>query len=97
MPRVFLTICAAATLLCGCSDTTSTSKDTKPSPTPKPAISIAKYDDEAAALGFPDKFISKEKDNIDWSQANEDQVEGMDVEVYDTGITVEVCGGLCDQ
>lgn len=55
-------------------------------------------DEEAAKLGFPEYFISKESESIDWSQADSSVVSDMNVQIFDTGKTVEVCGGLgCDK
>ena len=98
MKKILPTVCLAAALMCGCSSTSSATATAVSTLKSDREVSIATYDEEAAALGFPEKFISKEQENIDWSQATADRVEGMEVEVYDTGVTVEVCGGLsCDK
>ncbi len=59
---------------------------------------VGHIDPEAESLGFPEVFISKESNKINWSYAKQATVDGMDVAIYDTGRTVEVCGGLgCDK
>ena len=95
MKKTILLLIISTIYITGC--TSSTYKPITKKPNTEKEL-IAVIDPEAAELGFPEKFISKENDKIDWTQATAEKVNNMDVEVYDTGITVEVCGGLsCDK
>ncbi len=88
----------AGICLTGCSDQSTAAKPQKADRNAANNIGPAKFDEEAAALGFPEKFISKEGYSADWTQATASHVSGMEVQIYDTGATVDVCGGIgCDK
>ena len=95
MSKIIVIIsCLAALSFSGCNqvENTTTKQETKRE------VEIVKVDLEAARLGFPEVFISKEQDQINWSEASHERVADMDVEIYDTGRMVEVCGGIgCDK
>ncbi len=101
MKKSILALLIASIYLTGCSEQPSDHKSQKTAEATAARennIGPAKFDAEAATLGFPEKFISKEGYNADWSQAADRHVSGMDVQIYDTGATVDVCGGIgCDK
>ena len=95
MKKTILLLIISSIYITGCASNTNKQITKKPD-TEKPLVAV--IDPEAAELGFPEKFISKKNDKIDWTQATAKKVDNIDVEVYDTGVTVEVCGGLnCDK
>lgn len=94
MKKTILLLIVATIFISGCSGTSTDSTSPKIS-TEKELV--GKVDEEAAELGFPDRFISKNEESVDWSEASSERVSGMNVKVYDTGVTLEVCGGVnCD-
>lgn len=89
------TLLLASTLalfgLSGCSSSGQSAKT--PPADPKRE---AKFDEEAARLGFPAMFVSQEKEQLDWSKAETEMNNGKSVQVI-KGAVVEVCGGRCDK
>ena len=73
----------------GCSATQSAKTGDEP-------VREAKYDEEAARLGFPAMFVSQEKPQLDWSKAKTEMIDGVPTPVI-KGPVVEVCGGGCDK
>lgn len=95
MFKKILLLVLAAIVIAGCADSSAQVNNSVPAKPEKEHV--AKFDQEAASLGFPEKFISKEEERINWDEATTTKVDDMDVEVYDTGVTLEVCGGIgCD-
>lgn len=86
MSKLVISSIVLSIIICtGCSN----SRSTKNHPL------VARYDKEAAKLGFPQKFFPKEPAITDWSQAHRETISNVEVEVVD-GPVVEVCGG-CDK
>lgn len=89
----FYALAATLTLftLVGCAQS---QKQAKPAADTEPKRE-AKFDEEAARLGFPAVFVSQEKPQLDWSKAQTEVINGKPTQVI-KGPVVEVCGG-CDK